>query len=57
MLIDRITRPDTRLPKSLAGGHWVGAVMRNANSSIWAGAVMQKTPENTANATIAKATN
>ena len=25
---------------------WAGAVMKHANSSIWAGAVMQKLPEN-----------
>ena len=29
---------------------WVGAVMKHANSSIWAGAVMQKTPKNAENA-------
>ena len=28
---------------------WAGAVMNHADSSIWAGAVMQKTPENAEN--------
>ena len=28
---------------------WAGEVMKKANSSIWAGAVMQKTLENTEN--------
>ena len=42
-MITSITRPDTRLPKSRAGGR---AVMKKANPSIWAGAVTQKTPVN-----------
>ena len=25
---------------------WAGAVMKHADSSVWAGAVLQKTPEN-----------
>ena len=29
---------------------WAGAVMEHANSNIWAGAVMQKTPKNAVNA-------
>ena len=29
---------------------WAGAVMKHANSCIWTGAVIQKTPENAENA-------
>ena len=43
-----ITRPDTRLCTEVVCG-WAGAVMKHANSSIWAGAVMQKTPKNAKN--------
>ena len=35
------TRPYTRLPKLR-----VGAVMKIANPSVWAGAEMHKTPDN-----------